>query len=232
MNSFWSTKLLEEIMTRDRVIEALKTECRGIAPENVEFLAQAIVPMFDQEQKPKAVIQSEILAIDSSEHQPYKKRYLKVFAILLLLSRGGDIGTFVSEGTCDQDLPLHLTIELGDFKLSRSGKDQAEIHCFDICGWLPHELEFFYATQWRLTVPYFQGPRSDGTVVHYSLHSEAILPWCKIADDDQRSGLSDSVDMDGGFATVKRINIDPSSHGFAEFLENVRIRQYRTRFEG
>lgn len=223
MSYFWSTKLLQEIMTRDRVIEALKSEYRGIAPHQMELLAQAIVPISEQEQKQKAVFQSEILDIDSSERQSYEKRYLKIFALLLLMSRGGDIGAFVSEGICDQDLPLHRKIELGDPKLSRYGNDQEDIQCFDICGWAPHDLDYFYANQWRVNVPYFQGPGSDGTVVHYHLHPETILPWCEIGDDDQSAGLGNSAEIEGGFATVKRIKIDPSSHGFAEFLEKVRV---------
>jgi hypothetical protein len=224
MSPFWSTKLLHEVMTRNRVIETLKSECRGIAPHKIEFLAQAIVPISEQEHKQKAVIQSEVLVVDSSEQKSYEKRYLKIFALLLLMSRGGDIGAFVSEGICDQDLPLHRKIELGDPKLSRYGNDQADIQCFETCGWRPNELDYFYTNQWRLTVPYFQGPRSDGTVVHYNLHPETILPWCQIADDEPSAGSGNSPAIEGGFATVKRINIDPSSHGFAEFLEKVRVR--------
>jgi hypothetical protein len=201
-------------------MEALRGALRGTNPRDMELLATAIVLNSDQDLEPKGEFQSGVYVTDSNRQ---KKRYLKIFALLLLSSRGRDIGTFVSEGICDQYLPLRRTIELGDPKLSRYEDGRTEIKPFEICQWLPHELDFFYETQWRLNVPYFEGPRSDGTVPRYLFHPETILPWCEIADDDKsgRFGLSD---FEGGYSTVKRINIDPSSHGFSQFLKKVRVR--------
>jgi hypothetical protein len=134
---------------------------------------------------------------------------------LLLLSRGGNIRTFIEHNLCDEDLPLDIKSVLGEPELYRRGSERTPLECFTICGWHPNELESFYETQWRLIVPYFQSPRDDGTVHHYELHPQTILPWSPIGGrDGEEVGT-------GGFGTVERVRIDPSSHGFAKFLKEV-----------
>jgi len=106
---------------------------------------------------------------------------------------------------------------LGEPRLYRHSNPGEPIQCFSICGWQDHELEFFFEIQWRLTVPYFRGPDVDGTVCHYKLTSQTILPWCPTGDKDV---IKVAV---GGFGDIERVRIDPSSHGFAKLLTNVRI---------
>ena len=143
------------------------------------------------------------------------QRYRKIFALLLLYSRGGDIPTFIEHDLCDVHLPLDIKFVLGEPGLYRHASDTEPLKCFAICEWPDHELELFYETQWRLLVPYFQSPKADGSVFHYELPTQTILPWCP-------TGGKDEVEVSaGGFGTVERVRIDPHSHGFAKFLAKV-----------
>jgi len=152
-----------------------------------------------------------------------------MFALLLLASRGGDIVKFIEFGLRDTILPLHSQIVMGEPRLDLHeivmGNPEPYLHdgdkdpmeCFNLCGWMSHEIDFFYRTQWRLIVPYFQWPGKTATVEHHNLPPQTILPWCRTISADG----GETTTFAGGFGSVKRVRIDPSCHGFTDCLEKV-----------
>jgi len=202
--SFWSCKLLTQIMTRERVHEALSKECPGIEEGMIGTYLEKIVP--DD--------------YDKSEESGNSRGYLKIFAILLLQDLGSRIGSFIRHGVCDEDLPLvkcHETDQT-DPQLARRGNAGEKLACFVEGRWKPYELDYFYETQWRINVP-FLCLDNHGTPQHYDLPDKAILPYRKTSENE--------VDLNnlggGGYGTVKRVQIDPGSHGFHGLLENASL---------
>lgn len=108
---------------------------------------------------------------------------------------------------------------MGEPELYRHNGDEDPVKCFALCEWMPHEIEFFYRMQWRLTVPYFQRPGKYNTVDHYELPPQTILPWCRTisADGDVTKTFA------GGYGTVVQVRINQSCHGFTEWLEQVQL---------
>lgn len=195
-DGFWSFKLLCQILTRKRIL----AELEACEVENAVAYLDLIRPVD--------------LQLQGSRVQTY----LRTFALLVLVERGGDIGKFIREEVSDQKLPVRRDSATGRGKISLCHKDNPEqpLKCFK--DWKTFEREAFESKQWRFLVPYFDLDAGD-RAKHQNLDSETILPWCK--KDDRSHSSSQPSGQEGGYASVSRIKIDPSSHGFRTVLEKV-----------
>lgn len=138
--------------------------------------------------------------------------YLKIFALLVLLSKGQEIENFVNEKVSDQCLPLCQVqgAYIGVVELSRKDSLRQYLECFS--HWNDHEKEKFQSDQWDLLVPYFDLD-AHSIAKHYPLEDSTILPWLKKNEHSSQN--------EGGFAYVDCVEIDPLSHGFHEVLKTV-----------
>jgi hypothetical protein len=139
----------------------------------------------------------------------------RIFAILGLMEKFGEIVAFVDNDLYDSDLPFVLSegVRPGLLNLYRKDKDgsQNPIKLFE--KWKAHELESFNSYQWQLTAPYFRlSTETKRKVRHYNLKENSIiLPF--IEDDEVRQGNGRS---EGGYGDVWRVKIHPAHHNCCE----------------
>src|SRR5262249_9018686 len=148
-------------------------ECSGIDEQKSQFYCNQIVP-------------DDSTDLDSSEqketeHSSSKKRYLKVFAILILQEKGSYISKFIDFKVGDDDLPL---VKFKDKKgrergLALSRDDTKPLMCFN--GWHPCDCDNFFRNQWLVTVPFF-GLGRDNTIKHHELAADTVLPWVEFGE--------------------------------------------------
>lgn len=85
---------------------------------------------------------------------------MKIFAILSLMERIGEIVHFIEGNLYDSDLPFILSKgpRPGTLKLCCKNNDGSlrPIKLFDSNKWIASDLEGFNTFQWRLLAPYFQ----------------------------------------------------------------------------
>jgi hypothetical protein len=203
---FWSWERLLYILSRNRVQTELG---KYVQLENAESYVEYIRP--DDE-------------VDSESPELEAKTYLRIFALLVLIKKGYEIGNFIKEEVSDEKLPVcrHEGSRKGEHILCSKKDPHQPLKVFE--KWEPHERAWFEHTQWETLVPYFNLDSSN-RARHYNLDDSAILPWRKenlrslISPESTRSSWS-SV-HEGGFADVSCIRIDSSSHGFSEVLKGV-----------
>ena len=108
----------------------------------------------------------------------------KVFAVLTLLDRVGDISHFMSKGIRDTGLPVSGEVLRGIWP-----EDDLQA---------PAEFE---KTQWRVLAPFFATGSGDSPeIYHYPLDDRVILPF--YSHDDTPIG--------GGYGTVRKVRIHES----------------------
>ncbi|RDW73474.1 hypothetical protein BP6252_07381 [Coleophoma cylindrospora] len=188
---FWSDERLRHILLRDRVLNELKR-----FTSRPETYIDNIRPIQDK--------------------KPSSQTYLKIFALLVLCGKVGDIGKFVKEQVSDQRLPVcRHEKRKGMFNLCATASPGTLLRCFE--EWKTNEREHFEAMQWRVLVPYFDLD-SKGHVQHYSFGDKTILPWCK---SEHVLSSSNPSQNEGAYAQVNFVRIDTSSHGFSKILEAI-----------
>ena len=150
---FWSLRLLQHILSRDRVLKELNKSPEIDAVKYVDFI------------RPE---------VNSTSGSP---TYLKVFALLVLQERGDKIVNFVHEKISDQSLPFQLQygIEREKVELASKYSPKARLKCFK--GWKKSEKELFLKNQWEVLVPYFELD-AKSLARNYPLDDNTILPWC------------------------------------------------------
>jgi hypothetical protein len=79
-----------------------------------------------------------------------ESQYLKVFTILVLLSKSETIINFMEKAVADKDLPLTL-IKDGRVALRKKG-EESELRCFE--DWADYELKAFSDVQWQIIEPF------------------------------------------------------------------------------
>jgi hypothetical protein len=177
------------------------------------------------------ILSKEKIASELEQHQLSKdisvdvicEMYLRVFALLLLLERQGEIVHFVKEEVRDGALPVVPYQDMYGLCL-RSAPDKP-LGCFE--NWRTYEREYFNTWQYRISVPFFALEHGSGSnemiAPHYTFDDGTVLPWCardmKAPSSAHSTGLSE---RNGGFATVLRVRMDPRCHGFQEILDKVR----------
>jgi hypothetical protein len=205
-SNFWSLKLLRHILSRHRVQRELKSY-QGNA---ITYLDQI---------RPEA---------DPSTNSN-TRTYIKIFALLILIDRGDEIGNFVEASVSDEDLPLGYRRH--DTVLYRKDSPNVILACFN--KWKSFIKDYFNTTQWKVVTPYLAlGPENE--VNHYDLEDNTILPWIEQKDPSppgSPSKLSSSnraylnptrnQGREGGYASVSCVQIDPFSHGFQSVLQSV-----------
>ncbi|RWA05128.1 hypothetical protein EKO27_g9974 [Xylaria grammica] len=197
---FWPFNTLSRLLTRERIEASLIL----IYGNDAKEYTNKIGPLYTDD--------SEINTKGPFLQPPKDRTYLRIFALLVLVGKESDIGLFLEDGVCDNDLPLRSG---GHYSyVSRRG-DTEPLECFS--KWRMFEKEYFFMLQWRVTVPFFNVAEDKEPVVHHVFPPETILPWC-VQNEATETRL-----MQGGFATVKPVHIDPFSHEFGKNPEEASI---------
>ncbi|KAF4439055.1 GTP-binding [Fusarium acutatum] len=122
---FWSDKLLRHILSRERIRAELKRPEHGFEDPNVDKYVDKIHPP----------------EVESSADRTPPGAFLKVFALLVLQERCGDIRHFVNAGFNNQQLPIRIE---NNTVYPLAGPD-LPIACFK--GWKTSEKEYFESYQ-------------------------------------------------------------------------------------
>lgn len=138
----------------------------------------------------------------------------KIFAILALLEKTGDILGFIKENIYDNDLPFILKDgpQPGTRRLVRKGSDIELLGIAPFRDWSAHQLEAFDNFQWMFLAPYFRlSTKEKPKINHYVLENRSILPFIEDNGDKR----------EGGFSDVWKVKIHPAHHNYCE--DSVRI---------
>ena len=148
---FWPSKLLDQILTRDRIIEELR------AYESDQ------PGLFDGES-------IDAFADDIS------RRHRKVFAILTLTGQGPCIKNIVNEGLQDRDLPLFAGGT--SYQIFRGSRDLPElVQCFSSPTWHSCHKDMVLDLQYAVK-PLVLNLEDDGrTPRHRNFHPKVVLPF-------------------------------------------------------
>ncbi|PMD12655.1 hypothetical protein NA56DRAFT_740354 [Hyaloscypha hepaticicola] len=126
------------------------------------------------------------------------KKYRKIFGILTMINKGGEIEIFLFHQSSDAQLPLRIP-ESAEFRRPL----QPELVIFE--SWSDSDTQSFSSTQWSFLTPFFRLGNSS-KISHYNLESKIILPFL----EDRNL----SAPRSGGFSTVFKVQIHPAHHNF------------------
>lgn len=195
-DNFCPLKSVRQLFTRERVLAQLKSY-NTIA--NVDDYVDLIC--------------------DDESTNDARPRYIKIFAILILIDKGDAICDFVHAGITDDALPFYR------YDALPNAKRQSQLFLKDsvapiqiLKDWKPNKRAFFETTQWKLLVPYLELD-SNSMVQEYRLSDRNILPWCK-----SKSGGAQSLEFSiatGAYGKVYCVDIHGDCHGFQNFLRTV-----------
>jgi len=195
---FWPQRLLENILTPDRIKK--------------ELLRVKIDPRIVNDYVDKICNGREHIDVAVAG----RCTYFKLFAILTFLECPQDIRECLSGAAgfevCDQDLPLEIAQVKGKKWLR---KREHRTPLFAQKGSIFSEN--FHASQFRFSPHFFsmdEGPKAR----HFDLAIETVLPWMK-DDGSARAKVRDQ----GAHGEVTSVRIHPDSHSFAPVLQKVRI---------
>lgn len=218
---FWPFQLLLHILTRKRIQKQLKEDNKL---EDIDKYLDYIRP--------------------ETESPPgeWGKTYVKIFALLVLCSRGHEIGSFIKAKVCDEKLPIYLYDSLREGQSDLCCKDALDQPLNTFGEWKYCDMEWLQTSQWGVLVPFFEFARTEDNTYsakHYELNKGAILPWVRIkppshitpqlrgSETSKKGSVLSSLKSrsgslhEGGFAEVSCIRIDPLSHGFSDILKDV-----------
>ncbi|WDK12643.1 protein kinase [Colletotrichum graminicola] len=147
-----------------------------------------------------------------------EKSCLRILAILILIERPGRIKLFMDSGVCDADLPLVKHSSEEQMDLRRASAPEISLDCFR--KWSRSTIDRFEQWQWALLAPSFDRPETKN-VPHHSFDKAKILPF---------RFLDNQPDREGGFGTVRKVEIHPNHHRFTNDKRNERnSKDYRLR---
>ncbi|KAF2134963.1 kinase-like protein [Dothidotthia symphoricarpi CBS 119687] len=149
---FWSPKVLDELMTLERIVEELNT-----------YQADSSIGPLKTNDSVHA------LALTIRSH------HRNIFVILTLLNKGQCIEQLIDEGIRDEHLPLIES--MSQSRLYRRGRLRQEVSYFSK-HWETYEREAFAKEQYRL-MPIVLDMQPDGTVKHKTFNSRVVLPFVK-----------------------------------------------------
>lgn len=187
---FWPYTLLQQILTEERLVEELRVyERRFPSTYNSQTIRDYAVTIL-------------------SAGKP-NERYIKVFAILVLIGKGYYIHKFIQEGLCDEDIPLMNCRGQPDcdLMLARRSNPSVEIDC--LSEWDFHEREFFLKNQPFVDVVSL-GLNPDRSVRHLKFDNPVILPWTLYRKKES-----------GGYGDVYQAKAPARSHNFHNVLDSV-----------
>lgn len=166
---FWTNRLLQHILIRQRIRHELKKHQYNFSDKQVDEYVEKIHPSFE----------SSSPAV-----------YIKIFALLVLLDRVDDIEHFINEKVDDQVLP----IELREEHVYQMSNPERRLRCFD--KWKTSEQEHFELSQWMVDTPYLQTTNDDDqTLTEFTMPPDMCKPWreVKIAGAETLDGAYGTV---------------------------------------
>ncbi|SCV45768.1 uncharacterized protein FFB14_08850 [Fusarium fujikuroi] len=176
---FWPYPILERLITRETITRQLHSVKIGL--EDAEACSNLI------------------LGID-------RPSFLRVFAILVIVERSGDIRAFIDADLHDERFPL---VQGSEHYLT------AQI-CMAKLGWSHMQKDYFNINQLRIS-PRFFSLGEDYEAQHYDMPKGQMLPWVLCRDS---YGVHEET-LSGGCGQVVKYKIDSNSHGFAPLLEEL-----------
>lgn len=187
---FWPSRLLEEVLTVQRI--------------KIEL--DEYVDLF-----PKVYRHDT----NTQLAERIRKRYIVIFALLCLLSKGVCIQQFIAEQVKDSHLPFSIDRRDG-CKLSPANMNQP-IRSFQksqlkTVKWQPHEREYIVNYQDSF-YPVVFGRDQTGKAQHRDFDNEVVLPFVQ--------SQTSSATQQGGFATVDQVEVHPYCHSFHNILPSV-----------
>ncbi|KAK7423422.1 hypothetical protein QQZ08_009100 [Neonectria magnoliae] len=194
---FWTTELLRRILTEERVLAELRG-CLSSSASNLQRFADLIC---------------------ADPRNTESQTYLKVFSILLLVGKPGEIGKFVDAQLCDDKLPV-VVLDAVEASLCLGTAPKEPLRTF--APWKISERELFESTQWQVLVPVFER-NADKTFKDYDLPPQTILPWCKRSKQHQISASQSGRVGQGAFAEVSLVRIHPTAHAFHNILREINL---------
>ncbi|KPM37034.1 hypothetical protein AK830_g9518 [Neonectria ditissima] len=195
---FWTAKRLHRILTKDRVLAELSS-CLSYSDSSRQQIA-------------------DLICADVTN--PSCEIYLKVFAILLLIGKAGEIGRFIDAKLCDAKLPVVYLDREKNSSLCLETAPKEPLQLF--ARWMSCDTEMFEITQWQVLVPFFE-TNVDKTLMPYDLSPNTILPWCKPSNHDRISPSLSGRLGEGAFAEVSLVRIHPTAHAFHETLRKIKL---------
>ncbi|CAF3526170.1 unnamed protein product [Fusarium graminearum] len=190
LESFLPRDKLEESLTQQRIIEALRIEGE-FPPERLESIARDII---------------DPLGFMTSS-QPHLRSRKEIFAILSLIDKISTIESFIQDGLFDHDLPFRYLRQTDSLdgntrpwvmKTCDLHRESREIPFFR--KWSNKEAESFEGRQWKVHIPVFTGiPETTDKPTHYVLAKKANLPYIFKTEVGR-----------GGFGAVDRVEIHAS----------------------
>lgn len=182
---FFPTTAFTEIVNETTVNQELQHCYRGLGSSTIEKLAHTICGK--------------------------TKSFRKVFALLALVGKAGDIDKFLREGVSDDILPLRRVSDPGSkaFQLGRSVGPDGELQALQcVKEWNISVMLMFEDWQWATLAPFFRGGERKN-VPHEVLENRTPLPF--LNDSRYEPG---SVTIKGGYSTVFKVDIHPDHHMF------------------
>ncbi|KAK8090365.1 Cyclin-dependent kinase 1 [Apiospora hydei] len=201
VEEFWPAKVLEKILSRDRIVRDLKRK-------------RHMVPGIKTDQCLKGQLSSLADIVLGEYPGSQGEKYLKVMALLCLLEREKEIIEWIRSRVSDISFPLKSwNQQLYD----RSGR---LLTC--VQHWRKAECEILVRNQWAITTPFFQLNR-HGKPIHYNFPEPIILPWRKLTGEDHLSWQA-SNRAEGGYAIVQGVMMAKSSYDFDSVLSSLKFR--------
>ncbi|KAL0942010.1 protein kinase [Colletotrichum truncatum] len=180
---FIPISLVNELLTEQRVKEELMQSLSEASSHELDEICQQVC----SQPNPNAASSS--------------LRFLRVFAILVLIGRSADIREFIRSGISDKDLPLSEK----QLQQTRDGETSTERRAIDLPHWDSELKEKFVRYQWEINVPFFSQSESPSKIRFYKLDAKTILPFTNDKTPDS---------IYGGFSEVSKVKIHSSHHNF------------------
>lgn len=152
------------------------------------------------------------------------KCFRKIFVILVLIDMTPAIIKFLDEkrGVNDSDLPFEKVErqhERGAYDLRLSRNPAKRLKCFK---WDQLHIRIFEDFQWYTLSPFF-GKGGHKEVKHYPLQDQVILPFIEVATRKGRTSTYRTLEFEGGFGRVFKVDIHPNHHNFDSVNKNVSL---------
>ncbi|KAL8408706.1 hypothetical protein RB594_007232 [Gaeumannomyces avenae] len=222
---FWPYARLRRVMTRERVLRALREEC-GFEEAEARYCCSMIMPADKHPSTASLAVDSIRWSKTGETRAPQQASYLRIFAILILYSRGSLVRHFIEQGVSDRELPLRLamapTAGPGRRNVPTPRLEWPAEPIPRPPDWFqPQEIRRFLSTQWPFIPPYF-APSAGGGVAHYEIPPEAILPWVKISSANDGQSTWTEGENSGGYGVVRKVKIDRDCHSLDALLGSFR----------
>jgi hypothetical protein len=150
------------------------------------------------------------------------KCFRKIFVILVLIEKTPAIIKFLEKGVNDSDLPLEKVErkhEKRSYDLRLSRNRDKRLKCFSK-QWNQLHIRNFEELQWTTLSPFF-GKGGHKEVKHYRLQDQVTLPFIEVAPHRNRLDPHKTLEFEGGFGRVFKVDIHPDHHNFDSVNHNV-----------